>query len=81
MTEFPADNNLVNKLRTTRLLIDKKQKHKRRVLTEEKLDGIGARHEHTPRKSLKSLAQETDVSKSSRRMATQLMMLRLYKQQ
>jgi hypothetical protein len=41
--------NLVNKLRTTGRLIDKKQKHKRRVLTEEKLYGIGARIEHTPR--------------------------------
>jgi hypothetical protein len=47
-----AIRNLVNKLRTTELLIDKKQKHKRRVLTEEKLDDTGARLEHTPRKSL-----------------------------
>jgi transposase len=36
-------HNLVNKLRTTGFLIDKKTKHKRRVLTEEKLDEIGAR--------------------------------------
>jgi transposase len=63
--------NMVNKLRTTGLLIDKKQKHKCRVLNE-KLDDIGARLEHTPRKSLKRLAQETGVSKSSARMATQL---------
>jgi transposase len=42
-------HNLVNKLRSTGLLIDKKQKHKRRVLTEEKLDDMGARLEHTPR--------------------------------
>jgi hypothetical protein len=55
-------HNLVNKLRTTGLLIDKKQKHKRRVLTE-KLDDTGARLEHTPRKSLKRLAQETGVLK------------------
>jgi hypothetical protein len=34
-------HNLVNELRTTGLLIDKKQ-HFRRVLTEEKLDDIGA---------------------------------------
>jgi DeoR/GlpR family transcriptional regulator of sugar metabolism len=39
------------------------------VLTEEKLDDIGARLEHTPRKSLKRLAQETGVSKSSARRA------------
>jgi hypothetical protein len=45
MKEFPADKNncnLVNKLRTIGLLIDKKHKHRRRVLTEEKLDDIGA---------------------------------------
>jgi hypothetical protein len=54
------------------LLIEKKQKHKRPVLTE-KLDDIGARLEHTPRKSLKRLAQETEVSKSSVRMETQLL--------
>jgi hypothetical protein len=49
-------HNLVNKLRTTGLVIDKKQKHTRRVLTEEKLDDIGARLEYTRRKSLKCLA-------------------------
>jgi transcriptional regulator of NAD metabolism len=32
-----AIHNLVNKLRTTGPLIDKKTKHKRRVLTEKKL--------------------------------------------
>jgi hypothetical protein len=53
------------------LLIDKKQKHKHRVLTEEKLDDIGARLEHTPSNSLKRLAQETGVSKSSASGATQ----------
>jgi transposase len=70
---------LVYKLRTTGLLIDTKQKHKRRLLTEEKLDDIGARLEHTTRKSLKCLAQETGVSKSSARTATQLLKPRLYK--
>jgi hypothetical protein len=59
--------------------MDKKQKHKRRVLTEEKLDDIGARLELTPRKSLKRLAQETGVSKSSARRATQFLKLRPYK--
>jgi hypothetical protein len=34
-------HNFVNKLRTTSLLIDKKQKHRRRVLIEEKLGVIG----------------------------------------
>jgi hypothetical protein len=65
-------HNLQNKLRTTGLLIDKKQKYKCRVLTEEKLDVIGARLEHSPRKSLKRLAQESGVSKSSARTSTQL---------
>jgi hypothetical protein len=64
---------LVNKLRTAGLLIDKKLKHKRQMFTEERLDVIGARLEYTPRKSLKCLAQETGVSKSSSRMATQVL--------
>jgi hypothetical protein len=40
------------------------KKRKRRALTEDKLDDIGARFEHTPRRSLKLVAQETGVSKS-----------------
>jgi hypothetical protein len=36
-------HNSVNKLRTMGLLLDKKQNHKCQVLTEEKLDDIGAR--------------------------------------
>jgi hypothetical protein len=67
-------HNLVNKLRSTRLLIDKEQKHKCWVL-----DDIGVRLEHTTRKSLKCLAQETGVSKSSARRAIQLPKLRPYK--
>jgi transposase len=63
-------HNLVNKLISTGLLIDKKLNHKLRVLIEEKLADIGARLEHTPIKSLKSLAQETGVSKSTARRAT-----------
>jgi hypothetical protein len=66
-------HNLVNKLRTTGLLIDKKQKHERRVFTEEKLDDTGARLEHTLRKSLKRVGQETGASKSTARTATQLL--------
>jgi hypothetical protein len=72
--KFPSRqtiHNLTYKLRTKGLLIYKKQKHKRRVLTEEKLDDIGARFVHAPRKSLKRPAQETGVSKSSARTATQ----------
>jgi hypothetical protein len=60
-------------------LKDKKQKHKCQVLTEGKLDDIGARLEHTPGKSLKQLAQETGVSKSSGRSTTQLLKYIPYK--
>jgi hypothetical protein len=82
MKELTADktiHNLVNKLRITRLSIDKQTKHGRRVLIEEKLDDTGARLEHTPRKSLKCLAQETGMSKSSVRMTKQLLKLIPYK--
>jgi hypothetical protein len=63
----------MNKLKTMGLLIDKKQKHKPQVLTEEKLDDVGARLEHTPRKSLKRLAQDNGVSKSSARTGKQFL--------
>jgi hypothetical protein len=43
------------------------------VLTEEKSDDRGARLEHTPGKSLKNVAQETGVPKSSARTAKQLL--------
>jgi hypothetical protein len=49
--------------------MDLKQKHKPRVLTEKKLKDIGTRLECTPRKSLKLLAEETGVAKSSARTA------------
>jgi hypothetical protein len=39
-------HNLLNKLRSTGLLIYKKQKDKSRVFTEEMLGDIGARLEH-----------------------------------
>jgi hypothetical protein len=45
------------------LLTDKKQRHKCQVPTEEKLDDIGARLEHTHRKSLKHVHEETGASK------------------
>jgi biotin operon repressor len=71
-------HNLVNKLRTTGLLIDKKTKHERWVLTE-KFHDVGASLEQAPRKLLKRLAQETGVSESSARTAIQLLKLRPYK--
>jgi hypothetical protein len=59
--------------------LNRQEKNKRRVFTEEKSDDIGARLEHTPRKSLKRLAQESGVSTSSASRATQLLKLRPYK--
>jgi hypothetical protein len=49
------------------------------MLTEEKFDDTGARLEHIHGKSTIHLAQETGVSKSSARKATQLPKLRPYK--
>jgi transposase len=71
-------HNWVNKLRTG-LLIDKKQKHKHRVLTEEKFDAIGPRLEHTPRKITEMSNPRNGVSKSSARMTIELLKLRPYK--
>jgi transposase len=72
-------HNMGNKLRTKGLLKDKKQKHKRRVLIEEKLDDIGAKLERTPRKSMKRRTQETGVQKSNVRTSTQFLKLGHYK--
>jgi hypothetical protein len=49
------------------------------VLTKEKLDDIGARLKHTPRKLPKRLAKEIEVSKSIAKRAAQLLKLRPYK--
>jgi response regulator of citrate/malate metabolism len=49
----------------------KKQKHKRWVHTEEKLDDVESSLKHTPRKSLTGLARETEVSESSAKRTTQ----------
>jgi hypothetical protein len=65
----------VNKLKSMGLFMDKKQKHKCRGQTEDKLNDIGVRLEHTPRKSLEHPAQDIGVSKSSARRATQLLKL------
>jgi hypothetical protein len=59
--------------------MDTKQKRKCQVLTDEKLDDTEVSFQHAPRKSLKHLAQETGVSKSSSRRAIQLLQLRSYK--
>jgi hypothetical protein len=52
-------SDLLGHFRTINLLKE------RCVLTDEELDEIGARLEHTPQKSLRRLAQETGISKSS----------------
>jgi hypothetical protein len=64
MKDFLQDKQFIvlRKLKTTELLTDKTQKHRHRVLTEEKLDDIGASLEHTSRKSVKRLGQENGVS-------------------
>jgi hypothetical protein len=49
------------------------------LLTEEKLDEISARLENTPWKSLRCLAQETVVSKSSASTTTKLLKLKSFK--
>ncbi|XP_069683792.1 probable ATP-dependent RNA helicase DDX52 isoform X1 [Periplaneta americana] len=72
-------HNLVNKVRRTGSILNKKRVQERRVLTEEKLDEIGARLENTPQKSLKCLAQETGISKSSAAVATKLLKLKPFK--
>ena len=55
---------LVNKFRETGSIFDKKINVKRRVLTGQKLEEIGERFENSPQKSLRRLAQETDISKA-----------------
>jgi hypothetical protein len=53
-------------------LLCRKPAKKRPVFTEETLDEIRARLEVTPQKSLRRLAQETGISKSSAATATKL---------
>lgn len=72
-------HDLVNKVRRTGSFLNKKHVRQRRVLTEEKLDEVGARLEHTPQKSLRRLAQEVNISKSAAFVATKLLKLKPYK--
>ena len=58
--------------------INRKVNRRRHVLTEEILDEIGERLEHTPQKSLKRLSQGTGVSVSSVQRATKLLKLRIH---
>ena len=56
---------------------NRKVNRRRQVLTEETLDEIGDRLEHTLQKSLKRFLQETGVSVSSVQRATKLLKLRI----
>jgi hypothetical protein len=80
-SQFQAQQASINKEESQLCWVTSGQEtcQKRRVLTEEKLDGTGAGLEHTPQKSLRRLAQETGISKSSRAKATKLLQLRPYK--
>ncbi|PSN34968.1 hypothetical protein C0J52_24961 [Blattella germanica] len=71
-----AIKNLAKKFNETGSVINKKIKRTRHVLTEEKLDDIAERLEHSPKKSLKRLAQETGISESSARNATRLLKMK-----
>ena len=62
-----------------RFVLDKKQRVNKHVLTEEKLDEVGERLEHTLQKSLRRLAQETEILMTSVRRATKLLKLKPYK--
>lgn len=70
---------LVNKFRTTGSVLNKKSRRRRTVLTEEKLDEIGALLERTPTKSLSRLAVQANVSLSSAHKATKLLKAKPYK--
>ena len=65
------------RLKKTGYVKNRKVNHRRKVLTEETLDEIGDRLEHTLQKSLKRLLQETGVSVSSVQRTTKLLKLHI----
>ena len=65
------------RLKETGSVKNRKVNRRRHVLTEETLDEIGERLEHTPQKSLKRLPQETGVIVSSVQRATKLLELHI----
>jgi hypothetical protein len=75
--ETSTTHYLVIKFKTTGLVLDKKAKRRRHVLTEEKRDNTNTRLERSSRKYLAKVNQQTDVSVSSARTATILLKLRL----
>ena len=66
-------------MRETGAFADKKWNRKRNVLTEEKLDDIGACFKQSPHKSLSKLAQQLGVFVSSVWNATELLKFKPYK--
>jgi hypothetical protein len=65
---IPASSTILRlekKVRSTGSFLDKKYTRQNAVLTEEMLDKIGARLEHSPRKSLAQLAQQAQVLKTT----------------
>jgi hypothetical protein len=68
-----AVHRLTNKLISAGILINKKQKHTRRMIAEETLDAVEARLQQTSGKLPKCLAQEVGVSSCSVRTASQLL--------
>jgi hypothetical protein len=72
---------LVNKVRSTGSFLDKKYARQNTVLTDEKLDETEARSEHSPRKSLTRLVQQTQVSTTTVRTATTKLRLFPHKNQ
>jgi hypothetical protein len=70
---------LVKKVRSTGSFLDTKYTRQNAVLTEEMLDEIGARLEHSPCKSLAWLSQQAWVLKTKGWRATKNLHLRPYK--
>jgi hypothetical protein len=69
----PYVKQLIRKWHSTGSMPDKKKERKRSVLTEEKLTDIQARLQLSPRKSLRRLAQETNVAYTAAHRATKLL--------
>jgi hypothetical protein len=69
----------INKVWSTGSLLDKIYAKRGCLLTEEKLNEIGARLQHTPQKSLRCLTQEPSISKSVIALSTKLLKLHQYK--
>ncbi|KAJ4430323.1 hypothetical protein ANN_22536 [Periplaneta americana] len=72
-------HDLANKVRRTESFLNKKRVQQCHVLRKEKLDAVGAQLEHSPRKSLRRLAQEVNISKTSAFVATKLLKLKPFR--